>query len=265
MSVVALAGDWHGNLPWARARITDVAERGVALILHLGDFGIWPGNSGKKYLYQLEKVCAEFGVGIWVTPGNHEDWGRLTLRWANPKQAGRPLHLTEHIAVLPRGYRFELEGRSFVSLGGAPSVDLANRSQGTDWWPEEMITEDDVANVIKGGYADVMLAHDAPLAPYEVPRVAYVRTHNEWGWPDRALAYARVGAERMHEAFLGVGPRLFAHGHYHVNGEATIQLPGRDHETRIWSLNCDGIGGNIRYLDLATLADPSDMRDQESP
>lgn len=28
MSIVALAGDWHGNLPWARARIADLAARG---------------------------------------------------------------------------------------------------------------------------------------------------------------------------------------------------------------------------------------------
>ncbi|MGH3343559.1 MAG: hypothetical protein ACRDPK_11905 [Carbonactinosporaceae bacterium] len=29
MNIVALAGDWHGNLPWARARIAAVAARGV--------------------------------------------------------------------------------------------------------------------------------------------------------------------------------------------------------------------------------------------
>jgi len=257
MSSVALAGDWHGNTRWAVARIAEIAESGVSLILHLGDFGIWPGTSGRIYLDRLEDACAEHGVGIWVTPGNHEDWGRLTRWWAQPDHAGRPLQLTKHIAVLPRGYRFELEGRTFVSLGGAPSVDLANRSRGKDWWPEEMITDEDVTAVVEGGYADVMLAHDAPLAPYEVDRVAHIRTHNEWGWPDRALAYAKVGAERMHKAFIGVAPRLFVHGHYHVVGEATVALPDRAHDTRIWSLNCDGVDGNVRYLDLGTLNDPA--------
>ena len=256
MSTVALAGDWHGNTRWALARITEVAERGVALILHLGDFGIWPGTSGRVYLSKLEEACAAYGVGIWVTPGNHEDWGQLTRLWTDPAHVGRPLQLTKHIAVLPRGYRFELEGRSFVSLGGAPSVDLADRSRGMDWWPEEAITPEGVALVINDGYADVMLAHDAPLTPYEVDRVAYIRTHNEFGWPDDALAYARVGAELMHEAFLGVAPRLFAHGHYHVSGEATVRLPGRDYGTAIWSLNCDGVDGNVRYFDLRT-AEPS--------
>jgi len=52
---------------------------------------------------------------------------------------------------------------------GGPSVDLDVRSRHTDWWPEEMITDEDVAAVVGGGYADVMLADDAPLAPYGVP------------------------------------------------------------------------------------------------
>ena len=107
--------------------------------------------------------------------------------------------------------------------------------------------------MVEGGYADVMLAHDAPLAPFEVAPVAHIRAHNEWGWTDRALAYARVGAERMHQAFLGVAPRLFVHGHYHVVGEATFSLPDREYDTSIWSLNCDGVGGNMRYLDLTIL------------
>lgn len=107
-----------------------------------------------------------------------------------------------------------------------------------------------------------MLAHDAPLAPYEVPNVARIR--NETGsWPDHALAYARVGAELMHEAFLGVRPRLFVHGHYHVVDEAAVALPDATYETRIWSLNCDGVDGNIRYLDLATLDAPANQSRSE--
>lgn len=197
MSTVALAGDWHGNTRWARARIAEVATNGVALILHLGDFGIWPGTSGRVYVDQLEEACAEHGVGIWVTPGNHEDWGSLTQLWARPEHSGRPLHVSKHIAILPRGHRFTLEGRSFVSLGGAPSVDLEYRERRKDWGAEEAIRPEDVAKVVQDGYADVMLAHDAPLAPYEVPQVARIRSETG-SWPAHALAYARAGAESMH-------------------------------------------------------------------
>jgi hypothetical protein len=55
MTTVALAGDWHGNVRWASARIADVAVRQVGLILHLGDFGIWPGESGEQYMLDVER------------------------------------------------------------------------------------------------------------------------------------------------------------------------------------------------------------------
>ena len=73
------AGDWHGNLLWATSRIQSIGSSGVKTILHVGDFGIWPGASGKRYLQGVENTCERHDVDILITPGNHEDWG------ANPK------------------------------------------------------------------------------------------------------------------------------------------------------------------------------------
>ena len=72
---VALAGDWHGNLPWATQTLETLAGSGVDLVLHLGDLGVWPGDSGARYLGAVEKACVENGIDVWLTPGNHEDWG----------------------------------------------------------------------------------------------------------------------------------------------------------------------------------------------
>ena len=55
---------------------------------------------------------------------------------------------------------------------------------------------------------------------------------------------------------LGVRPRLVAHGHFHVAGEAVVRLPGADHDTTIWTLPANGDPANVRLLDLATLAFP---------
>lgn len=264
MTVVALAGDWHGNTAWAMARIRDVAERGVSTLLHLGDFAIWPGNSGAKFLRKVERTCAEHNIALLVTPGNHEDWGRLTKLWENPKRRDPttgdplPLHLTDHVAVLPRGYAWTMEGRRFVSLGGAPSVDFPNRIHGKSWWPEERIQPDDVERTIRNGAgADVMLAHDSPDGPWWTsPVEKIVHGGGGWSWTGEALAHAALGRQRMTKAFLGVKPRLFAHGHYHVAGEAVVQIPDADYPQRIWSLDCDGATGNLRFLNLETLTDP---------
>lgn len=101
-----------------------------------------------------------------------------------------------------------------------------------------------------------MVAHDAPASPYQVAEVATIVGGNPWGWPAEVLEYAKVGRQRMSETFLGVAPRLFVHGHYHVSGQASFRLPGRAYETHIWSLADDGAPGKVRLLDLETLRDP---------
>ena len=144
-------------------------------------------------------------------------------------------------------------GRSFVSLGGAPSVDLHTRVEGRDWWPQEQMTQVDVDHTIAGGYADVMVTHDAPGPPWATRPVETILATNPMGWPNHALEYARIGRERVTEAFLGVKPRLLVHGHYHCSGELTMRLPGTEYETTVWSLDMQGQAGNIRLLDLDTL------------
>jgi hypothetical protein len=173
------------------------------------------------------------------------------------EDGGRPLHVSNHVAILSRGYRFTLEGRSFVSLGGAPFVDLEYRNSNKDWWAEEAIRPEDVAGVIEGGVRRRDARPRRTSRAVGGPAIAHIRTEKEGGWPDHALAYARVGAELMHEAFLGVRPSLRPRPAYHVIDETTVALPDTTYETRIWALNCDGVDGNVRYLDLATLDDPT--------
>ena len=264
MTLIAFAGDWHGDSQWAKKQLRALGAAGVRTLLHVGDFGIWPGASGRRFLLDVESTCQRFGVEVLVTPGNHEDWGRLVRLWDRSEGRDengrpRPLQLTEHISVLPRGHRWEMEGRSFVSLGGAPSIDFISggRTLGVNWWNEEMITAEDVRRTVDGGYAEVMVAHDAPDAPYQVEGVARIVAGNDFGWTDRELAYAAIGRARMHEAFLGVAPTLFVHGHYHVAGEASFTLPHRDRMTRIWALPNEGLAGNVRLLDLETLEAPA--------
>jgi hypothetical protein len=260
--VVALAGDWHGDRPWSDARLQSLGERGITTVLHVGDFGIWPGPAGKIFLQAVEKVCAKYDIALLVTPGNHEDWGRLTKLWENPANRDdsgslQPLYLTEHVAVLPRGFRWTIGGRSFVSLGGAPSVDYPSRRPGKDWWPEEQMTQEDVDRTAAGGHAHVMIAHDSPGPLWSTRPVTEILRSNPMGWTDRALAYSTTGRERITEAFTRVAPLLFVHGHYHCSGQRIVTLPGAGHDTRIWSLDRNGRAGNIRLLDLETLTDPT--------
>lgn len=248
---LGVAGDWHGNRTWALRCVHAFADAGVGEIYHLGDFGIWPGPHGREYLLDLEAALESHAMKLYVTPGNHEDYDQIeelpSLDLGH--DIGEVQWITDHIAVLPRGHRWERSGWSFVSLGGAPSVDRWSRRDGVDWWPAEAITDADVARVITGGPADVMLAHDAPDSALGTRGVASVLRGNPVGWPAHALRYAAEGRDRMTAAFLAVEPRLFLHGHYHLKDEARIDQ--FDHPTHIVSVDCDGApDGNLVLVSL---------------
>ena len=248
--LVGLAGDWHGATRWAAAAIKSFGKAGVRTIFHLDDFAFWPGNSGLSYLRRVEAACKENNVEIFLTPGNHEDWNALTglfVRGDGPQQ------ITEHVYALPRGWRWSLRGREFVSLGGGPSIDYEFRTPGVDWWPSEAITDADIDHVIAGGPADVMLAHDSPNQGTR--SVRRIIAENPLGFSAVARAYANVGRERMSRAFTAVRPRLFVHGHYHVYDEV-IQRANNATGTwshRVLSLEQETGHGNAAILDVSNL------------
>ena len=237
---IGVAGDWHGNRRWALRCVEAMAEAGVGELYQLGDFGIWPGPSGRTYLAELEAALAPHAMTLFVTPGNHEDYDQINEVSAVDRghDIGAVQWITEHIALLPRGHRWQRNGWAMLSLGGAPSLDRWSRRKGVDWWDAEMITDEDLARVVESGPADVMLTHDAPDARFSTPAVAAILRSNPVGWPSRALRYAAKGKARMTTAFLAVQPTLFLHGHFHVKDEAWVEH--FQHPTRVVSLHCDG-------------------------
>ena len=102
-NLVALAGDWHGNDRWAHSALNAVAERGIRAVFHLGDFGIWPGRSGVRYLAGVDAVCADHGPHRLRDPGNHEDWNQLVDTTPDTRDdLGALWWLSDHVAVFPR-------------------------------------------------------------------------------------------------------------------------------------------------------------------
>jgi len=260
--IIGLIGDLEGDREWAVARIRALGERGdVPVACQLGDlrFGMGPDPDG--YLSAIESACAEAGLRLLCINGNHENWARLDQLWAEPRWQhadGRPkpIELSDHVTLLPRGHRWELSGRSFVALGGAPSVNRLQLTEGIDWWPSEVIGEEHVEATLAAGPAEVMLTHDSPGVPYCTEPVANLIVNNPNGWPDSILSYAADGIDKVTRAVLGVRPMLLAHGHFHVAGQAVVRLPGADQDTTVWSLAANQDPGNVRLLDLDTLAEP---------
>ena len=104
----------------------------------------------------------EWGRSCWFVDGNHEDFGQLAQLAAAIVPDGRN-EIRPNILHLPRGYRWEWHGLTWLACGGGVSLDEAGRTEGIDWWPQEEITSGQEAAIIAGGHADVMVCHDCPV------------------------------------------------------------------------------------------------------
>jgi Icc-related predicted phosphoesterase len=245
---IGLLGDTHADDYWMSYALDKFRREGIDTIIQLGDLGIYRSRKpGKGFLDITEKKLAENGQMMVAVPGNHEDYDYIeSIPVEDGWQRVRP-----HIGLPVRGHRWELEGRTFVALGGAPSVDRSWRVNDERqfpgsklWWHQEAVTGADVDKVKEGGYADVMVAHDAPLG---VPTVDLGIRGNPMGFQPHDLEYALEGRKIMREAFDAVQPKLYLHGHYHFH------VNDRVDDTHVLGLSCNQNNYSLGELDTETL------------
>lgn len=252
VSTVGVAGDWHGNTSWARRMIEHCAERDVRVILHLGDFGFWPGQSGQRYLDNLEACLNERDQLLAFVDGNHED--HLSLNSWSLNDDG--VHaIRPHIVHLPRGYRWTWHGRVWMSLGGAHSIDRKWRTPYVDWWPEEIISAGDVLRATADGPVDVLVCHDAPEG---VSTLTKLFAENPANVDEVEQALSAANRELVSQVVESTRPSDLWHGHYHLRLEDEIVLADGQ-VTHVHGLDCDGttVDRNLAFVDLTDLESPA--------
>lgn len=246
--LVGFAGDWHGNLPWARSRLQLFAAAGVSTVYQVGDFGLWHGPSGKKFLRVVNATCEESDIRLDVVLGNHENYDRVKVMrsdddgWLFLKDYPR-------IRFAPRGHTWtDAGGTRFAALGGAGSIDRNLRRPGVSWWPEEELSEDDCAALVRNvrreswQRVDVMLTHDAPAGL----RRLGVRPTPVWLTPE-VQEYCDVQRVRLRAAMDEVAPRSLVHGHWHGSyrdGWDGLTSTGADYRCEVVGLPEDDILAN---------------------
>ena len=242
--VVAFAGDWHGNDAGVEAKLQRLATAGVTRLFHVGDFALWSDRAGRRFLDRVDYFARLAGIGIVVTPGNHEDWTYLKSAFTAAGD-GVPAFIRPEIVALPRGFRWTQRGRCFVSYGGAASIDFEWRVLGESWWRDELPSPAEFAALKAGGFAEIMITHDSPVPG--TPEVNQIRASSD-RWSVDAVIYAELGSRGITAAWEAVHPLLLVHGHFHVRGEVTL-ASGQ----QIISLAEETSPGNILLLDLRTL------------
>ena len=241
-----VAGDWHGHMSWARRALRTLAEDGCATLMHVGDFGFFPGlRFGPQYLHAVDNAAGQCGITILVTAGNHDDHAVIDRLIA--QNGNQPAKIAEHIWVLPRGHRFTLGGRTIVSLGGAASIDFESRTEGGDWWREEVVTEADVAAATAGGPADILITHEAPLEA--INEIVLSRAGlGKFRHPQHIEEYSNESAVQVQRARDAIAPQLHFHGHWHIPGSQSFD-GGRE----VVSLGMNAQPGNLARVSLGDL------------
>jgi hypothetical protein len=242
---IGVMGDLHGELDHAAIALKMFADKGLSTIVQLGDFGvIWPGSNWQTHLNKLGRMLAKNGQALYFIDGNHELFPRLLefpisadgLRW-----------VSHNVAHLPRGYRTQISGgtRALAVLGGANSHDRRWRVAGESWWPEEQITESDLA-ALGTKTADVLLGHESPAGGRPYVKAGAARAE---------MQYAEESQAMFIRGMLQVRPKLTMGGHYHRHADVMMTMPGDpSFETRAVILDRDGATGiSQAILDPRTL------------
>lgn len=206
VSNVIVVGDQHARFSDLNALI---AKKRPDIILSVGDFGYWPVYRPTKIddgLYKNKNyidLIKPGGTKIYFAPGNHEHWDML-----NGLEASRgyeePIEVARNIYYCPRGSSLLLgDGRNVLFMGGADSIDKRYRTIKLDWFPQEIITQNDLDKIQWDVKYDIVVSHTCPdeCVPVMLP---YNQAKN--GDPSSAalsLVYQRVR------------PKLWYFGHWH--------------------------------------------------
>ena len=265
----AFAGDWHGDAQWAVGVIQLIADRGLDTLYQLGDFGLFPGPSGRKYLDTLGEAINNINIDrvakaqetgfpfvlfrLIVIPGNHDDYNRIDLMkpdvdgWLKLSKS-----IYDNIYFAPRGHTWVDSGCRFGALGGAGSVDRNIRVINKSWWAKEEITKEDCRALIAGvesqgwNRLDFLLTHEAPAGPrlqsmfdgYNRPNWFTVEVEH-YCWAQRVL---------LREAVDIVQPFVNVHGHWHYRSKNIIEgvgLDNKDYTSLVIGLANENSAGNL--------------------
>jgi len=245
-SYLGFIGDLHGDVGHLLEAVRALHSSGVKVAIVTGDFGfVWPGVNYKRTLDKLGRRLTALGVTLYFVDGNHEWFPELDSYSSDGDGLRR---LRTNIIHLPRGYRVVLaSGKVLAALGGANSIDREEREKGSDWWPSESITEEDLSAL---GYehADLLVGHDAPV---RVPSLDWALAANTLNLTDEMLAYSLAGRRLLTRGVMAVRPSVFIGGHYHRFADELVEFDCFDSPFSVRVVILDQVGP--RHVCLAVL------------
>ena len=186
-------------------------------IVILGDGGfLWHEDSYSDFngelISTLSNWMKELHSILIVIPGNHENYERI---YSLPKVSldrnckGEFREISPYIKYTERYGEYTFEGKEFLILGGARSIDKMYRHKG-EWFPEETFSiqeKNKIISIIRDNEYDYVLAHTCPdYITHQIFDTRYRDSNSEFF--DRVMNY--------------ISPKIWFFGHFHpekIQGE----------------------------------------------
>lgn len=235
---LAFCGDWHANARWAAAAIEHARQQGANTLIHVGDFAY---TFDEPFIRAVIDALFRMDMTLLFVDGNHDDHdfiAQYPIGESGLRQIG------DRLWHIPRGFRWQWGGLTWLGCGGAHSVDRQWREPGVSWWAGEAIGIEDTRRCMAGGPADVLVAHDCPSG-VDIPGLG-----DGSGWPREEITLANAHRDVLREIATACRPGLIVHGHYHRAYRAEVDLGyGR---TFVRGLGMDGgeFEENVWMVDL---------------
>lgn len=235
---VLVLGDLHGDTRAGIEVIRKAKELGIAHIIQCGDFGFWPHyRDGIEFLDALNYELRANLINLYWLDGNHENFDAIeSIVKHLPNDGNGRVWLRSHIRYCSRGAAWNWDGKRFMTVGGAVSVDKGNRlyreeNRGeprTLWWPQEQLTRAEMRLAVERAEkkpVDYLFTHDCPSnAPFRG------RLKNDLD----STAHRQL----MDELGKGVAPKLWFHGHMHTRYDG-YDFPTYEPTSTVYGLECN--------------------------
>ncbi|MDD2620941.1 MAG: metallophosphoesterase, partial [Syntrophomonadaceae bacterium] len=162
---ICIMGDVEGD--W-KTMMETINEDRPDMVLQVGDFGYWPGRPEYKY----SRKMFNNQIPIYFCDGNHEDHKNLR-KLCKQHGSSCPIAVGLNLFYMPRGSVLTLpDGRNVLFMGGAESVDKRQRTPGYDWFQQEIILPEDIANLpSEDTKVDIVISHTSTLEFQIVPDI----------------------------------------------------------------------------------------------
>ncbi|NSX37135.1 metallophosphoesterase [Pseudarthrobacter oxydans] len=218
---IAVFGDWHGDIQWARLAINSAAREGVRVIVSVGDWGVdWPGPKRGLQDTRLNKALVANEQVLVLSPGNHDCLENISKL---PVDDDGLITWRSNFKILPKGGRSVIAGHTVGGVGGAYSVDKELRVPTKNWFSDEELTAEQARQLIAGGPVEILISHDAPLG---------VHVTSQLDLPGDVQKRANRTRRLLADIVREIQPPNLLCGHHHQRVVDYIAHPGGS-DTRV--------------------------------